>query len=345
MGSASRHRIQEAFRDFHDAIDGLHTAARRLEHIVLRELGEEEPDDTPLDASMRRIISVVAEEFEIDVESLRGDKQGAYIARPRQLAMLLIVELCPDKSYPAIGRYLRKDHSTIQYGVRRARTRVENDKDWAAAYHRIKAFFCPEPSTEISPKSPESITEAGETETISTESPTESPEFTGKAGENESSPEVSPQTPLPNPSRVYPPGPSKEGPYPPDEKPPNDLPRKKIAQDMADVWREELEGVLPVPHKLPESRVAAMCARFREDFGSDLGQWRRYCQTIRGSPFLRGENGRGWRADIDWAVKPVNLAKVLEGKYEQGPATQQRQAAGNPFLAAVRNEQKAAESW
>jgi hypothetical protein len=36
---------------------------------------------------------------------------------------------------------------------------------------------------------------------------------------------------------------------------------------------------------------------------------------IVASSFLRGENGRGWKADIDWFLKPDSLTKVLEGKY------------------------------
>ena len=36
---------------------------------------------------------------------------------------------------------------------------------------------------------------------------------------------------------------------------------------------------------------------------------------INGLPFCRGENDRGWRANFDWALKPANIAKVLEGVY------------------------------
>jgi hypothetical protein len=34
------------------------------------------------------------------------------------------------------------------------------------------------------------------------------------------------------------------------------------------------------------------------------------------SPFLRGENDKGWRADFDWVLNPNNLAKIVEGKYD-----------------------------
>ena len=37
--------------------------------------------------------------------------------------------------------------------------------------------------------------------------------------------------------------------------------------------------------------------------------------NIRGSRFLRGENGKGWVITFDWFVKPNNFIKVLEGNY------------------------------
>jgi len=36
---------------------------------------------------------------------------------------------------------------------------------------------------------------------------------------------------------------------------------------------------------------------------------------IPDSPFLLGENDRGWRADIDWFLRPDSVTRILEGKY------------------------------
>ncbi|MCH5184030.1 MAG: hypothetical protein J1E00_07625 [Oscillospiraceae bacterium] len=33
------------------------------------------------------------------------------------------------------------------------------------------------------------------------------------------------------------------------------------------------------------------------------------------SPFLKGQNDRGWQADFDWMMKESNFPKILEGKY------------------------------
>lgn len=37
--------------------------------------------------------------------------------------------------------------------------------------------------------------------------------------------------------------------------------------------------------------------------------------AVAASSFLCGGNDRGWRADIDWFLRPDSLTKVLEGKY------------------------------
>lgn len=38
--------------------------------------------------------------------------------------------------------------------------------------------------------------------------------------------------------------------------------------------------------------------------------------AIPRSPFLRGENDRGWRANFDFLLQPSSFAKITEGTYE-----------------------------
>ena len=37
---------------------------------------------------------------------------------------------------------------------------------------------------------------------------------------------------------------------------------------------------------------------------------------LRPTPFLTGQNDRGWMADIDWFMRPGNIGKILEGGYD-----------------------------
>ena len=36
---------------------------------------------------------------------------------------------------------------------------------------------------------------------------------------------------------------------------------------------------------------------------------------IRGSPWLRGADGRAWKADVDWILTESNFLQIHEGKY------------------------------
>ena len=74
--------------------------------------------------------------------------------------------------------------------------------------------------------------------------------------------------------------------------------------------------------KMPSGRAKGLAGRLKEDFGNDWDQWRAYCQRIASSEFLTGRASPGpdrdkpFKADIDWVLEPANLAKIVEGKYD-----------------------------
>ena len=97
-------------------------------------------------------------------------------------------------------------------------------------------------------------------------------------------------------------------------------------------------SVPPCPHKdivaiyhevLPELRAVKVWnstrekrlrARWREDRArQNIEWWRSYFELVRQSDFLMGRTA-DWSADFDWLICPTNMAKVLEGKYHDGPA-------------------------
>ena len=41
-----------------------------------------------------------------------------------------------------------------------------------------------------------------------------------------------------------------------------------------------------------------------------------FFEKAEASEFLKGENDRAWTADFDWLIRPTNMSKVLEGKYD-----------------------------
>ena len=104
---------------------------------------------------------------------------------------------------------------------------------------------------------------------------------------------------------------------------------------MASIWRDVCGDVLPVPRALDKPRQAALRRRFLDTFGRDLGRWRQFCERVRGSPFLTGDNSTGWRADLDFMLKPKNANKLLEGGYDdrkpRHSARQQRGSAARSY--------------
>lgn len=71
---------------------------------------------------------------------------------------------------------------------------------------------------------------------------------------------------------------------------------------------------LPKVERLTAGRRSHAALRLRECGGLD--GWGRALAKVRDSPFLRGDNDRGWRADFDFLMKPGKLLKVLEGTYD-----------------------------
>jgi hypothetical protein len=64
-------------------------------------------------------------------------------------------------------------------------------------------------------------------------------------------------------------------------------------------------------------RITAAKARIKEpDFRES---WKDALSMIPSIPFLMGQNDRGWKADIDWFLKPDSVVKIIEGKYTNTP--------------------------
>ena len=63
--------------------------------------------------------------------------------------------------------------------------------------------------------------------------------------------------------------------------------------------------------------------------------WTDVLARARASPFLCGENDRGWRADFDFLLRPATIAKVLEGSYDDKSSAGARRNAGNALLEGV----------
>jgi uncharacterized protein YdaU (DUF1376 family) len=72
-------------------------------------------------------------------------------------------------------------------------------------------------------------------------------------------------------------------------------------------------------------RVQKLTATRRRHAQQRLGEhhqrayWESVIRRIAASAFCRGENTRGWKADVDFILKPDTHVRVLEGKYDNTP--------------------------
>lgn len=65
---------------------------------------------------------------------------------------------------------------------------------------------------------------------------------------------------------------------------------------------------------MSDARRKAIKARFAS--GYTLEDFRQLFTKAEASSFMRGANSRNWRATFDWLLKDANMAKVLDGNYD-----------------------------
>lgn len=108
--------------------------------------------------------------------------------------------------------------------------------------------------------------------------------------------------------------------------------RDYLVDKIVSVYRETTTGYFSQIQALPDKRKRAV-KKFIDfyrkqvnavDEAAFLSAVREYfCRAVR-SPFLTGQNERGWRADFDFLMNETKALALLEGKYDghaQAPAS------------------------
>ncbi len=94
---------------------------------------------------------------------------------------------------------------------------------------------------------------------------------------------------------------------------------------------------LPTCRVLSDARRKAIGARLRAGYGRD--DFQTLFMKAEASSFLRGGNKRNWAADFDWLIADANMAKVLDGKYDdRTPASTGQVQTSNPFRQMLQEE-------
>lgn len=103
-------------------------------------------------------------------------------------------------------------------------------------------------------------------------------------------------------------------------------------EDLRLLWNEVTTPPIPRCKNLDDAtRRRSVVARLQDRGFEGM---REVFTGINALPFLRGDNDRGWLASFDWALKPANITKVLEGNYARGSSTGQpaRPASAGPAV-------------
>lgn len=78
---------------------------------------------------------------------------------------------------------------------------------------------------------------------------------------------------------------------------------------------------LPSIKSLSEARKKAIRARLKS---YSLEKILEAFKKAEASDFLKGKNDRNWQANFDWIIKDANIAKILDGNYDNSPQQKRR---------------------
>lgn len=100
----------------------------------------------------------------------------------------------------------------------------------------------------------------------------------------------------------------------------------------------------PSVKTLSEARKKAIRARLKV---YSLEDFRKMFEKAEGSAFLKGANNRNWSANFDWMIKDANMAKVIDGNYDDGSWNKHtvKQPSGNNTAKQLDNFYNMATEW
>jgi hypothetical protein len=95
----------------------------------------------------------------------------------------------------------------------------------------------------------------------------------------------------------------------------NDLLRSP--DDLQALWNETARKELPRCKAVTGPRAKAARERILEN--PERAYWVEVIQRLNKSPFCLGANDRGWKANMDFLLRPNSATKALEGAYDPKP--------------------------
>lgn len=87
-----------------------------------------------------------------------------------------------------------------------------------------------------------------------------------------------------------------------------------IPEHVVEAWNAMADRCGLPKAKLTPERRRKLTAQIRR---RPIEDWTEAIGAVERSSFLRGENDRGWRADIDFLLQPTSFTKLIEGSYDR----------------------------
>ena len=86
------------------------------------------------------------------------------------------------------------------------------------------------------------------------------------------------------------------------------------SDDIMNLWNKIFKtSSVPTVNTIRNSRLRSLKARIKEN--PDVAFWEDYFNRIKSSDFLSGRASE-WKANMDWALSPTNMDKILDGNYD-----------------------------
>lgn len=113
-----------------------------------------------------------------------------------------------------------------------------------------------------------------------------------------------------------------------DKEPDDKRPGAPVPYDSIKSMYNEICVSFPRCTSLSDARKKTIKARITG--GYTLEDFNLLFTKAEASSFLKGKNDRSWSATFDWLIKDTNMAKVLDGNYDDKGGGKHGATAGNP---------------
>ena len=124
----------------------------------------------------------------------------------------------------------------------------------------------------------------------------------------------------------------------------NSLDKEKVTcEQVVDLYRSICVSY-PKVISLSEARKRAIRARLKM---YSMDDFRMLFEKAEASSFLKGANNRNWSANFDWMIKDANMAKVIDGNYDDGSWNKHtvKQPSGNNTAKQLDDFYNMATEW